>query len=100
MVVKGGSETPWGTAQTVRHLGAGILAIDTASHGGYYVPQELRALIPSYVIPYAGEGWYEEDEDWSIVAVCFPSIFPASAVRIAGEMISRKYPQWASRAHR
>jgi hypothetical protein len=34
------------------------------------MPAALRS-----VNPFAGEGWYEEDIDWAIVALAFPEAF-------------------------
>jgi len=74
-------DTPWGPAESVQDIGAGILHVTTASHGGYFVPRELNALIPlawrTHTFVARGMiGWYEEDCDWCLVALAFPTTFP------------------------
>ena len=60
--------TPWGPAQHVKDYGQGILEVETAGHGGIYVPNELLHLIPAKERRFAaawshgwGENWFEED---------------------------------------
>lgn len=59
--------TPWGDADAIEELGdRGILFASTPSHGGVYVPDEVRAEWPepfrSWVSDIHGwTGWYEED---------------------------------------
>ena len=58
-------ETPWGEAQNVREIAPGLLEIDTARHGGYWLAPErwarITQLFPSFR-PYNGNvGWLEED---------------------------------------
>lgn len=88
-------QTPWGPAQDVTDIGAGILRVDTASHGGYYVPPTLNALIPASwrAASFNGrgmDGWYEEDCDWSMVALAFPTTFPDDAAGAALLMFDRQ----------
>ena len=80
--------TPWGPAQQEDHIGMGIISVSTAGHGGYFVPADLRRLMPSAALKtFAGPGWYEEDCDWCLVALSFPHLFSeeahAAAVRTA-----------------
>jgi hypothetical protein len=42
--------------------------------------------------PWAGPNWYEEDCDWSIVALAFPQFFPEDAVSAALETLKRYKP--------
>ena len=63
-----GSPTPWGPVQTYDYLGSGVYVVDTAGHGGLYLPPELVANIPPVVRDTAltepgwpNEGWAEED---------------------------------------
>ena len=77
-------QTPWGMADTVRHLDHGIIAVTTPSHGGYYVPPETRKKMPAPALTtWAGPGWYEEDCDWALVALSFPDLFPPAAIEHA-----------------
>lgn len=72
-------QTPWGLAQDVTELAAGISIVSTASHGGIKLDRKRNALMPSYMRN-AG-GWYEEDCEWSKVGVVFPEIFKSEEMR-------------------
>lgn len=67
--------TPWGKPQTCTLLAEGIWTISTASHGGLKLDRERNAKIPASAR--RPSGWYEEDCDWSIVALVFPDPFTA-----------------------
>jgi len=72
------TSTPWGISQHSKQLARGIMRYDTATHGGYHLTQSrVNQLPPSLraIIPFAGNGWYEEDCDWCIVALAFPALF-------------------------
>jgi hypothetical protein len=81
-------QTPWGRADNRVAVGnGGIAFFSTPSHGGYYVPPELRETMPQ---PYRAHepfcrqaGWYEEDCDWSAVALSFPHLFGAATLEQA-----------------
>jgi len=86
--------TPWGNSDYVKEIGRGILRVDTPSHGGYFVPERVRGLMPApALITFAGPGWYEEDSDWCLVALSFPELFPPDAL----EMARRTAANWHSR---
>ncbi len=80
-------ETPWGRAETVVEVARGILRMSTMSHGGFFLAPEAQDKVPGYM-RHPGDsfgaqraaGWYEEDVDWSIVALVFPQFFPAEAL--------------------
>lgn len=78
--------TPWGAIHTKDETVEGLVFISTASHGGYYVTPELWAILlakfPGF-IPFAGEGWLEEDVDWSMVPLAFPELFGDEVIRDA-----------------
>jgi hypothetical protein len=83
--------TPWGKSDSVTELGAGIQFVTTAGHGGYYVPPALNSLVPmawrdASFNAQGRFGWYEEDCDWSMVALTFPTIFPPAAIDAAKRM--------------
>lgn len=85
------THTPWGKPDDVADIGAGILRVDTPSHGGYYVPPALNALIPQAWREASFRrqgltGWYEEDSDWALVALTFPTTFPPHAQLAARRM--------------
>ena len=66
-----GGASPWGEIQVIEKLsglGAGAVFVSTAGHGGYWLPPELRELVPLRWQRFAGKwalgfgpGWYEED---------------------------------------
>jgi len=82
--IKVGSVTPWGYADRVVIHDNGIVEVTTASHGGIYVPPHLNLEIPTQWrrAGYKGlpmQGWYEEDCDWCMVALCYPEGFNQAA---------------------
>lgn len=82
--------TPWGVAHIVETLAPGILWVSTASHGGAKVDAALNRTIPDYMR--SESGWYEEDTEWAIVAVCFPAAFSAESVVNARDTLRNWYP--------
>ncbi len=68
-----GRRTPWGTAQHEVTIAPGIVQVDTASHGGIHLDAALNRKV--HKAWRRDGGWYEEDCDWSIVAVTFPEHF-------------------------
>ena len=86
--------TPWGPAQQEENIGMGIISVSTAGHGGYFVPKEIRALMPRAALTtFAGPGWYEEDSDWALVALSFPHLFTEEH----REMAIRTAEKWHSK---
>lgn len=80
------TQTPWGTPDTITETAPGITLYTTPSHGGYHLSPARIASMPQCLRefqPWAGPGWYEEDCDWSIVALAFPQFFPADALPAA-----------------
>lgn len=64
-----GCPTPWGIAQSVVPQAEGIFAVETSSHGGFYLTPLRNQRIP---IQFRSEdGWYEEDCNWCIPVVVF-----------------------------
>jgi uncharacterized protein DUF7007 len=80
--------TPWGYTSedlTTKYAKGKIISYSTPVHGGFYVAPELNKLIPTQLknnsfLKNGRIGWYEEDEDWSIVVATFPQYFPKSLV--------------------
>lgn len=86
--------TPWGTAQHSERYAEGVIFYSTASHGGFHLDEKKLAEMPTAlraIKPYAGEGWYEEDEDWTIVALAFPELFTDWDVHCA---VRTAYARW------
>ena len=88
--------TPWGVADSITEIAPGIVSYSTPSHGGYWLSPERVAEMPKPLRefkPWAGPGWFEEDCDWSVVALAFPQYFPEDAVRAANATFSRYKPE-------
>lgn len=71
-------ETPWGQSQQASVVADGITKISTASHGGYRLSPErwiyFQSIFPDFKT-FAGDCWFEEDQDWAMVALAFPNHF-------------------------
>jgi hypothetical protein len=78
--------TPWGGINHAEVLTPGITFISTPGHGGYHLDRchqsVVQEILPQFR-PYAGPPWYEEDQDWAIVALAFPSLFEPVELRHA-----------------
>ena len=69
--------TPWGPSQGAEEIADGITFYTTASHGGFHLSPKRQAAMPGFMRAesWAGGPWYEEDCDWSMVAVVFREHF-------------------------
>lgn len=88
--------TPWGKPDSMEKIAPGIVRFHTPSHGGYWLSPERVAEMPKPLRefkPFAGPNWYEEDADWSIVALAFPHLFPADAFCAALETLKHCQPE-------
>lgn len=78
-VVGPATDTPWGPSQHATEIAPGVVSHSTASHGGFHVHPNVLARWPMPLReyqPFCGRaGWFEEDEDWAIVALAMPSLF-------------------------
>lgn len=71
-----GEQCPWGAIEDVSEVAAGIVFATTPTHGGYRLSPERLALVdPRWGCP---GPWFNEDEEWAIVAVTFPEVFSAA----------------------
>lgn len=68
------TSTPWGPSQTAKKWAPGIMEYSTAGHGGFHLSPTRNAEMPEALR--IDDGWYEEDCDWALVAVAFPTVFP------------------------
>jgi hypothetical protein len=66
--------SPWGKVQDAWVKGEGIVSVSCAGHGGVKVSAKQNKRIPESVRK--ADGWYEEDVEWAIVALCFPEAYP------------------------
>lgn len=67
------TRTPWGPSQTSDKIAPGIMNYTTAGHGGVHVSKKRLAAMPEYLR--REKGWYEEDCEWTLVALAFPQFF-------------------------
>ncbi len=82
--------TKWGQSQCAERYAAGIVFHGTAGHGGFKLDTRRNAKVdPAWRI--AG-GWYEEDNDWAIVAHTFPEAFTTLERRNADRILRDLYP--------
>ena len=84
------TNTPWGYADTVRPIAPGITWYSTSSHGGIGLSAERLTAMPTAlrsIHPWAGEGWYEEDCDWSIAVAAFAELFTARELHYAARTL-------------
>lgn len=81
------TSTPWGAAQSSTRYARGIMAYTTASHGGFHLTADRLAQMPPQYrkvsSAYCPMDWFEEDCEWALVALSFPSLFPAADVEAA-----------------
>ena len=69
-----GSKTPWGKADSVKHLGSGVYLVETPSHGGIYLDDP--SLLPLEITnTFTGKQWAEEDCEMScVIAMLFDKL--------------------------
>lgn len=84
------TSTPWGPAQYAYKYAPGIICYGTAGHGGFHLSPRLNAQV--HAAWRDANGWYEEDCEWSIVALTFPAAFNVKLVEIADGCAKRWFP--------
>lgn len=84
------TSTPWGPSQHKTAFCRGINHYSTAGHGGFKVSDKLNLRIPEFMRN--PSGWYEEDCEWSIVAVCFPKEFTPEDITLARKTLKDWFP--------
>ena len=89
------TSTPWGTAQSAKSFGRGIVLYSTAGHGGFHVSNGLLRKMAEDMRgdAYAPLGWFEEDCAWSLVVLSFPERFSLQARLDAVSTARTYYPQ-------
>lgn len=94
-----GIETPWGFAyddETITFTN-GIVRVHTASHGGFYVPDNLLPRIPKVLQRWAAvwsgsKNWYEEDCCCAAVVAHIPEVFTREQTRTAQSQLLAMLP--------
>lgn len=84
--------TPWGSSDSQERLAPGITRVHTPSHGGIHLSDGRLDEMPA-ALREVGEGaWFEEDCDWSAVAVAFPDVFDTDTREFADRSLRDWYP--------
>ncbi len=83
-------DTPWGPAQGSEIYAGGIVFHSTASHGGFRLDPSRNAEMHAALRN--DDGWYEEDCEWSKVAIGFPHLFTAHERRHAEKTLRNSFP--------
>lgn len=87
--------TPWGAPHSMRVVTEGIVRYTTGSHGGYWLSSDRIESMPDGLRPKELEdqgAWFEEDQDWSLVALAFPMYFDAEAIQSARRTVLNWMP--------
>ncbi len=67
------TRTPWGKADFAYDYGPGVIWYSTPGHGGFHLSKQRNELVhPAWR---DSKGWYEEDDEWAVVAFTFPELF-------------------------
>lgn len=83
--------TPWGASDYEKEVGEGVWEVGTPSHGGYWISAERLAEMPA-TLRLGRRQWFEEDCEWSRVALAFPLLFPGGAAKHAELTLRSYYP--------
>lgn len=77
--------SPWGKVEEARYLGSGAWSVSTGRHGGILLDAVRTAAMPGWMqaASYTGASAYEEDCDWSLVALRFPELFDGCDIYLA-----------------
>ena len=102
-------QTPWGEKQTEYELTPGFTMVHTASHGGIWLTEQQRQMVPDHLNQHSvgGEGiWWEEDSAWSLPVLHFLSrkeklqANEDFVLESAGETAREWYPDAYRQIHR
>ncbi|GLY15484.1 hypothetical protein LWF15_12970 [Kineosporia rhizophila] len=86
--------SPWGSIQESEPLGEdGILRVRTATSRGYFIPRQANDRV--HQTWRVRTGWYgqgERDDQWAIVVITFPELFPQRTVHDAHALQRKAHP--------
>ena len=71
-------QTPWGQADNMEALAAGIISYSTPSHGGIWLSAERQRQLGYKHNFLNNPEWWEEDCDWAVPYVFFQADIRAS----------------------
>lgn len=84
------ASTPWGGSQMAVIYAEGVIAHSTAGHGGFHLSAARNAKI--HPLLRKETPWYEEDNEWAIVALSFPKLFTGYERSMAEKTIRNTWP--------
>jgi hypothetical protein len=84
------ASTPWGGSQMAVIYAEGVVAHNTAGHGGIHLSPDRNAKI--HPLLRKDTPWYEEDCEWAIVAISFPELFTGYERSLAEKTIRNTWP--------
>lgn len=82
--------TPWGMVNHYQPIAQGIVYVDTAGHGGFWLSPERLAKVPAdHRMARFGRArtmtspWFEHDCDWIFAVLAHEEVFNAATVKEA-----------------
>ncbi|PWE52067.1 hypothetical protein DEM27_33005 [Metarhizobium album] len=84
------ASTPWGGSQIAVIYAEGVVAHSTAGHGGFHLSSDRNAKVHPQLRKETP--WYEEDNEWAIVALSFPDLFTGYERAAAEKTIRNTWP--------
>src|SRR3546814_20846884 len=84
-------------AQSSEIYADGVVFHSTASHGGIKLDRARNAAMPAMLR--VASGWYEEDCEWSKVAIGLPDLFTDYERRHADRTFRDYYPECCEAGH-
>lgn len=85
------TSTPWGKAQGAVRYATGVTFYSASGHGGFILSEGRNNSMPGHLRHQSRA--YEEDRDWSKVALAFPELFSARERRLADDMVRNSMPE-------
>ncbi|SEI19455.1 hypothetical protein SAMN05216228_104624 [Rhizobium tibeticum] len=86
------ASTPWGGSQLATIYAEGVVSHSTSGHGGFHLSPDRNLQVDASVR--SASGWYEEDCEWAIVALTFPTLFTRYECRCANEAARNTFPDY------
>lgn len=84
------ANTPWGPSQGATVFAKGVVCHSTAAHGGFHLSSDRNVKVDRRLR--RPGGWYEEDAEWSVVALTFPHLFTSFERRSAEQTVKDSWP--------
>lgn len=83
-------DTPWGQAYAAIRYGEGVYRMVTRETGGFRLSRERQEFMPPHLVNRSG--FYDEDVDWSKVALGLPGLFSRYECEQAALIFAENYP--------